>query len=81
MDNYTFVHTRCLDGDLKGTTVEVRSGLSKADAEGCFRDTVKTLSDEIVNNEFLDGKVYIHKFKAHVRIEDEHHVVAITTED
>ena len=81
MDKYTFVHTECLDGELFSMGVEVKSGLSKAEAEGCFRATVKDLMEELYNNEFLNGKAYIHKFKALVRIEGVHHVVAITKEN
>ena len=81
MDKYTFVHTRCLDGELEMTKVEVMSGLSRADAEGCFWDKVQTLMGELLDNEFLAGKVYIRDFKALVRIQGVHHVVAIIKED
>ncbi len=77
MDKYTFVHAKCLDGELDSTGVEVISGLTKAEAEGCFRATVKDLMEELYNNEFLHGKVYIRKFKALVKIEAVHHVVEI----
>lgn len=80
MDKYTFVHTKCLDGELDQTGVEVKGGLSKAEAEGCFRADVKDLMEELYNNEFLNGKVYIHKYKALVKVEGVHHVVAIKKE-
>ena len=80
MDKYTFVHTKCLDGELDSTGVEVKSGLTKAEAEGCFRATVKDLMEELYNNEFLNGKAYIHNYKALVKIEGEHHVLAVTRE-
>ena len=80
MDKYTFVHTKCLDGELENIGVEVKSGLTKTEAEGCFRATVKDLMEELYNNEFLHGKAYIHKYKALVLIGAVHHVVAITKE-
>ena len=80
MDKYTFVHTKCLAGELDSMGVEVKGGLSKAEAEGCFRTTVKDLMEELYNNELLNGKVCIHKYKALVLIGGVHHVVAITKE-
>lgn len=81
MDNYTFVHTKCLDGELNTMGIEVKSGLSKAEAAGCFRATVKDLMEELYNNELLHGKTYIHNNKAIVLIGGVHHVVAITKEN
>ena len=81
MDKYTFVHTKCLDGELDSTGVEVKSGLTKAEAEGCFRADVKDLMEELYNNELLHGKTYIHNYKAIVLIGGVHHVVAITKEN
>ena len=80
MDKYTFVHTKCLAGELDTMGVEVKVGLSKADAEGCFRATVKDLMEELYNNELLNGNVRIHMYKALVLIGGVHHVVVITKE-
>ena len=80
MNKYTFVHTQCLDGELERTKVEAKGGLSKEYAIGCFRKAVQSLTDELMDNEYLNGKIYIRMFKAVVKIEGVHHVVAITKE-
>lgn len=80
MDKYKFVHTKCLAGELDTMGVEVKDGISKDEAEGCFRATVKDLMEELYNNELLNGKVCIHKYKALVLIGGVHHVVAVVKE-
>lgn len=42
-----------------------------------FNDTVKSIVDVALNNEFLDVKMSMHKHKALIKIESEHHCVAL----
>ena len=80
MDKYTFVHTQCCDAEDGRIETKVRSGRSKEEAQGCCRVEVRELIYEVLANELFQSTIRIGSFKALVKIEGMHHVVAINKE-
>lgn len=75
MNLWRFVYTKCLD---KADEIETacRPGLTKEEAKECFDNKVMELMAMVLDNEYLNCTVNIHKMKAIFTIEGTRYVVA-----
>jgi len=49
----------------------------KKDAIALFKERVNKLVNEILDNEFLNAKISIHKHVALIKIENTHHCISV----
>ena len=73
---YTVICTKSRDNADELETQAFDYTLIK-DAISLFKERVQKLVDEALNNEFLNVKMSLHKYKALVVIESTHYVVSI----
>jgi hypothetical protein len=75
MNLWRYVYTKSLD-KADDVRTECRPGLTKEEAKQCFDDKVMELMALVLDNEFLECTVNLHRMRAVITIEGERHVVA-----
>lgn len=77
---YRFVYTRCLE---KADDVQTAcyTGLTREEAKRCFDDKMREVLAQVLDNEYLNCTMNIHKMKAVIKEEGVRHVVAVIEED
>jgi len=75
MSLWRFVYTRCLDKADEIQT-ECQCGLTKEEAKRCFDEKVREILALILDNEYLNCTVNIHRMRAVIKVEGTHIVVA-----
>lgn len=75
MNLWRYVYTKSLD-KADDVRAECRPGLTKEEAKECFDNKVMELMAAVLDNEYLNCTINIHKMKAIITIEGTRHVVA-----
>ena len=73
---YKVIYTKTLD-NVDDVIAESWEYIEKNDAIALFEERLAKLWKEITNNEFLNAKINIHGHKVLIKIESEHHCIAV----